>query len=190
MDQKKNDALSKFMSYILRHHPQDIKLDLDKEGWVDVSRLVENAKKYGDRDFTVEEVFHVVQTNAKKRFALSEDKTRIRANQGHSVEVHLDLPAVMPPEFLYHGTAERFLDAILKEGLKPMQRHDVHLSFDTKTALSVGQRHGTPAILRVKALEMFEKGYVFKCTVNNVWLTQHVPVEFLERISLDLKPKM
>lgn len=182
MDKNKNDALSKFMSYILRHHPEDIKLELDKEGWVPVSKLVENAKKYGGRDFTAEEVVHVVETNAKQRFALSEDKKIIRANQGHSVEVYLDLLAVKPPEFLYHGTAERFLDSIMKEGLKPMQRHDVHLSFNPKTALSVGQRHGTPIILQVKALEMYEKGHVFKCTVNNVWLTQEVPVEFLECI--------
>lgn len=183
MDQKKNDGISKFMSFVLRHHPEDIKLELDKEGWVAVSKLVEHANKYGHKDFTVEDVFHVVETNGKKRFALNDDNTMIRANQGHSVEVYLDLPAVTPPEFLYHGTAVRFLESIMKEGLKPMQRHDVHLSFDTKTALSVGQRHGEPCILRVKSLEMFQKGYVFKCTANNVWLAQHVPVEFLEQIS-------
>jgi len=190
MDKNKNDAISKYMSYVLRHHPQDIQLILDNEGWVDVDKLVENARKYGGRDFTVEDVFHIVKTNAKQRFALSEDNKRIRANQGHSVEVYLNLPAVKPPEFLYHGTAERFLDAITKEGLKPMNRHDVHLSFNTETALSVGQRHGTPAILRVKALEMFEKGYEFKCTANNVWLTEHVPTQFFERIALQPKKGM
>lgn len=190
MDKKKNDGISKYMSYILRHHPEDIHLVLDKEGWVDVSQLIEHAQKYNQKDFTVEDILHIVETNSKQRFALSEDKKRIRANQGHSVEVHLDLPSVKPPEFLYHGTAERFLDAIMKDGLKPMSRHDVHLSFNTDVALSVGQRHGSPAILRVKALEMFEKGYEFKCTANNVWLTQIVPTEFFERISLQPKKGM
>lgn len=180
MDKETNNNISKFLSYILRHNPGDIHIELDAQGWTEVSKLIDNSLKHANRKMTVEDIIHVVETNAKQRFQLDETKTRIRANQGHSVEVHLDLPAVEPPEYLYHGTAKRFLDSIQKEGLRKMSRHDVHLSFDKKTALAVGERHGSPVILRIKALEMFKKGHTFRCTVNNVWLTDNVPVEFFE----------
>jgi putative RNA 2'-phosphotransferase len=180
MDKQKNEIMSKFFSYVLRHDPKKIHLDMDIGGWISIKQLIDNSLKYADRDFTVEDVFHVVETNAKKRFDISEDKTKIRANQGHSIEIYLDLPAVCPPEFLYHGTAKRFLPSIEKEGLKPMERHDVHLSFDVKTAKAVGERHGKPVVLKIKAIEMYNQGYVFKCTKNNVWLTQHVPPKFFE----------
>lgn len=183
MNKERNTSISKFLSYILRHNPSEIKLELDAQGWANISTLIEKARVHGNREFSCEEVLHVVETNGKQRFQLNESKTKIRANQGHTVEVYLDLPAVQPPEYLYHGTAKKFLDSILQEGIKKMQRHDVHLSFDQKTALAVGQRHGSPAILRVKALEMYKSGHVFKCTVNNVWLTDHVPIKFLEVIS-------
>lgn len=182
MDQKRNENISKFLSYVLRHHPQDINLTLDPQGWADIKELIENAHKYKAWELTQEDIEHVVKTNAKQRFALSEDGIRIRANQGHSIEVYLELPDVEPPEFLYHGTAKRFLDSIQKEGLKPMQRHDVHLSFDPKTALAVGQRHGSPVILKIHSKKMADNGFVFKCTKNNVWLTKHVPAEFFEII--------
>ena len=183
MEKEKSASISKYLSYVLRHHPEDIKLDMDKEGWVSLAQLIFNAKTYSEREFLLEDIFYVVETNGKKRFDLSVDKSRIRANQGHSVEIYLDLPAISPPEFLYHGTATRFLDSIKSEGLKPMGRHDVHLSFDAKTAVAVGQRHGKPVVLKIRAKEMYSKGYVFKCTINNVWLTQHVPTEFFEVLS-------
>ncbi len=180
MEQKINDGISKFLSYVLRHNPDEIKISLDKEGWVNLTDLVNNSKKYAEKSFTKEDIVHVVETNAKQRFQLSDDLTQIRANQGHTVEVFLDLPDSEPPEFLYHGTAERFLEPILKEGLKPMKRHDVHLSYDTKIAVSVGQRYGKPVILKIKAKKMFDDGFKFKCTRNNVWLTKSVPPEYFE----------
>jgi putative RNA 2'-phosphotransferase len=180
MEKDKSASISKFLSYVLRHHPEDIHLEMDKEGWVNLNHLVENIAKHSEREISKEDILYVVETNAKKRFDLTENKEKIRANQGHSVEVYLELPAIKPPEFLYHGTATRFLESIQEQGLKPMQRHDVHLSFDIKTAIAVGQRHGKPVVLRIKALEMFEAGFEFKCTKNNVWLTQSVPSKYFE----------
>jgi putative RNA 2'-phosphotransferase len=182
MDQSTNDNISKFLSYVLRHQPQEIKLELDESGWASIEQLIENSKTYQNRSFTKDDILHVVETNMKKRFDVDQGKLKIRANQGHSVEVFLDLPSVKPPEFLYHGTATRFLPSISLQGLKAMERHDVHLSFDKNTAISVGQRHGKPVVLKIQSQKMFELGYEFKCTKNNVWLTKVVPFEFVEVI--------
>jgi putative RNA 2'-phosphotransferase len=177
LSREKEEKISKFLSFVLRHKPEEIGIELDDSGWVDVKVLLEKTPiNYG---LTLDNLKQVVENNKKQRFALSDDKKRIRANQGHSVEVALDLPFVEPPEILYHGTATRFLDSILNEGLKPMNRHDVHLSFDEKVASTVGMRHGKLVILEILAGDMFKAGFQFQCSKNNVWLTKEVPVKYI-----------
>lgn len=139
---------SKFLSLVLRHKPEEIGLSLDKNGWADVKDLLYRInvlnKIHGTEEFTFEELEEVVRDNNKKRFAFNEDKTKIRANQGHSIDIDLNLKAVIPPDILYHGTATRFLSSIYKNGLEKQNRQHVHLSPDPETATKVGQRHGTP----------------------------------------------
>jgi putative RNA 2'-phosphotransferase len=169
---------SKFLSYVLRHAPESIGLTLDANGWVAVDELLAKAGAAGRRldRTTLEEI---VATSDKKRFTLSDDGSRIRAAQGHSVEVALGLQPVTPPGTLYHGTATRFLDAIRAEGLKPGSRQQVHLSADAATATAVGSRHGKPVVLRVAAGAMHVAGHSFFRADNGVWLTDHVPSQFL-----------
>jgi putative RNA 2'-phosphotransferase len=153
---------------------------LDDQGWAYIDELINKAKQSGevttlDRALIQE----VVDTNDKKRFVISEDGQRIRAAQGHSIDVDLQLKPVKPPEFLYHGTATRFLNSILKEGLKPQQRQYVHLSKDIETATAVGQRYGKPLILKIKAQLMYEQGFTFYLSENGVWLTDSVPEAYI-----------
>ena len=170
-------SASKFLSLILRHDPGKIGLTLDPQGWASVDDLLTKIpKKF---DLTHERLGELVATNDKQRFALSEDGQHIRANQGHSTQVDLALTPIEPPETLFHGTATRFLDSILTEGLKPGQRQHVHLSSDVETARSVGQRHGKPVILTLPALELHRAGKQFYRSENGVWLTDHIPAEFL-----------
>jgi len=169
---------SKFLSLILRHDPSKIDLTLDPQGWVRVEDLlVKIPKKFG---LTAERLKELVAMNDKQRFAFSEDGQRIRASQGHSAQVDLALPPIEPPEMLFHGTATRFLDSILAEGLKPGSRQHVHLSLDEETARKVGQRHGKPVILTLPALDLHRGGRQFYCSENGVWLTHHVPAGFLK----------
>lgn len=174
--------LSKFLSYVLRHKPDSIGLALDQQGWTSIDELVAKGNAAGTR-FAHADLLDVVATSDKKRFSLSDDGKRIRAAQGHSVTVDLGLSPQAPPDVLYHGTATRFVDAILSEGLKPQARQQVHLSADEATARRVGQRHGKPAIFRVKAGRMQENGFKFFIADNGVWLTDHVPAEFLALFS-------
>lgn len=170
---------SKFLSYVLRHEPQAIGIDLDSQGWVAIDDLIQAANQSG-KNFDRELIQQVVDTSEKKRFTISEDGLRIRAAQGHSTEaVKIEYPQRVPPEFLYHGTASRFLESIRKEGLKAQQRHHVHLSENVKTATEVGKRYGQVKVLVIAAGLMHQQGYVFYCSENNVWLTEKVPVEFL-----------
>lgn len=171
-------TLSKFLSLVLRHEPQRIGIELDEAGWTPVDMLLRKASAAG-RPLTRELLDEVVASSDKQRFAFSEDGLRIRANQGHSVEVELDLPAVQPPDVLFHGTASRFLAAILREGLDRRSRHHVHLTQDRLTALSVGQRYGQAAILSIDAKSMFAQGHEFRRTANAVWLTDAVPATFI-----------
>lgn len=129
---------------------------------------------------TLEDLKHIVATSDKKRFAFSEDGQRIRANQGHSVEVDLQYEPQTPPEILYHGTATRFLDGIRQDGLQRMERHDVHLSAETKVILQVGGRHGKPVLLTIRAGEMHRAGHEFRCSANGVWLVAQVPPQFID----------
>lgn len=169
---------SKRLSYVLRHAPEEVGLTLGDGGWVLIDDLLSGFREKGwaiDRH----ELEDVVATNDKKRFTVSEDGLRIRAAQGRSVKINSDLKAIAPPSVLYHGTANRNLDAIMREGLRPMSRQHVHLSLDVTTAKKVGQRHGKPIVLNVLSGEMATAGFVFFRADNGVWLTDQVPAEFL-----------
>src|SRR5215471_11687812 len=170
--------ISKFLSLVLRHQPEKIGLGLDQSGWASVEQLIEASRRRGF-EFTLEELQNVVAGNDKKRFSLSEDGLWVRANQGHSIKVELGYAPTAPPEILYHGTAERFLTSIKQQGLMKGKRHHVHLSADVDTATKVGRRHGRPVVLRVKAGLMCQDGFSFYLSANGVWLTEHVPVQYL-----------
>lgn len=174
--------ISKFLSYILRHQPEAIGLVLDDNGWADMGELIDKANRSKEINTLTRELIHdVVKSSDKQRFAISEDGTRIRANQGHSVQVDLQLKPMEPPEILYHGTATRFLDDILKDGLKAQKRQHVHLSKDVEIATKVGQRYGKSVILKIKARLMHEQGFVFYLSENGVWLTDAVPTQYIEQ---------
>ena len=175
MNQARLVSVSKRMSRHLRHAPEEIGITLDAAGWVDVADLLAALR------ITREELETVVAGNDKRRFAFDETGERTRASQGHSVAVDLGLESAEPPAVLYHGTVERFLPAILSEGLRPMKRHDVHLSADVETARRVGSRRGSPTILVVDAAAMAEDGHEFRCSANGVWLTAAVPPRYLKR---------
>lgn len=173
--------LSKFLSLVLRHRPERIQLALDAQGWAEIAQLIQLSEMGGMR-FTRDQLLQVVQGNDKQRFTLSEDGLRIRAAQGHSIDVELGLAPKMPPDILFHGTATRFLAAILVEGLKPRSRQHVHLSADIETAVRVGQRHGKPVVLQVNAARMHQQGREFWQAENGVWLADAVPAEFLTEL--------
>jgi putative RNA 2'-phosphotransferase len=170
---------SKFLSLILRHEPERVGLKLDSAGWVSVSELLEAVNQHGV-SLSIKELKDVVATNDKKRFAFSEDGLKIRASQGHSVEVELQYPPEVPPEFLYHGTPEKFVESIRATGLNKGERHDVHLSPDPVTATKVGQRRGRPVVLKIHAGDMHRTGHVFRRSANNVWLVDFVSAKFIE----------
>lgn len=181
-------TVSKFMSKYLRHEPEALGLNLEAGGWVLIDDLLNGAGKQGF-PITTEELLLVVAENDKQRFSLDETQTKIRANQGHSTSVDLQLNDVAPPPTLYHGTVRPFLDAILVEGLKKMNRHDVHLSKDIETAVKVGQRRGKPVVLVVDAAKMAFDGYKFRVSENGVWLTDYVPAKYL-RVKADTRVDM
>ncbi len=165
------------MSYILRHRPDDIGLTLDAEGWADIAELLEKSQKR--ICLTRSQLDIVVMDNDKKRFRISDDGLRIRASQGHSLNVNLNLQPRTPPDILFHGTATRFLSSILEDGLKSGSRQFVHLSIDRDTAHAVGSRHGSPVILTVAAREMVNAGHEFFLSDNGVWLTEAVDPRYL-----------
>ena len=167
--------ISKFLSLVLRHQPQTIGITLDENGWTDVPALLQKMNA-GGTPLTMEVLDHVVATNSKKRFAFNEDRSKIRASQGHSVDVDLGYTEQQPPAILYHGTAEVFVASIQASGLEKRKRHHVHLSAETITAINVGQRHGRPVVFEVAAAQMTADGFVFFRSDNGVWLTDHVPV--------------
>ena len=170
--------ISKFLSFVLRHKPEAIHLTLDEQGWASVAELIEKAQP--QITLTPELIKQVVADNDKQRFSLSDDEQLIRANQGHSINVDLQLTPKQPPDVLYHGTASRFLESIMAEGLKPGQRQYVHLSGDTETATQVGQRYGKPVVLVIDAKAMYQQDMEFFQAENGVWLTDLVPSEFIE----------
>lgn len=169
---------SKYLSMLLRHQPEKIDLVLDDNGWASVEELIAKANATG-KSLSRSLIERVVAENDKKRFAISDDGKRIRANQGHSVEVDLALPPQIPPETLFHGTATRFLDSIREKGLIPGNRQHVHLSLLRETAEAVGRRHGKLALLIVRSGEMHRAGHAFFLSANGVWLTDSVPTNFI-----------
>ena len=175
--------LSKLLSFVLRHDPGSIGLELDPAGWAPVERLLGQLAATQGRQFSREEIESLVATSDKKRFTLSADRTKIRAAQGHSVQVDLQLLPTAPPPELFHGTAERFLATILNEGLKPQSRQQVHLSSDPESAIKVGQRHGKPVVLFIGAQQMAAKGFLFYLAENGVWLSDRIPPEFIQVFS-------
>lgn len=176
---KQLTAVSKFISLVLRHKPETIGLTLDANGWADTTELINKMNSNG-RAITAEIVDYAVATNSKKRFAFNDDKTKIRASQGHSLAVDLQLQPVKPPAQLYHGTGVQFVSSILKTGIEKRNRQYVHLSSDKETAIIVGKRHGNPAVLLADAAAMDKDGFDFYLSENKVWLTEHVPVRYLK----------
>ena len=170
---------SKFISLILRHKPEAIGISLDEHGWADVEKLIKGIAT--TRDFDMDMLEEIVSTDEKQRYSFNEDKTLIRANQGHSIPVDVELDEKEPPEELWHGTGDKYVSSIDVKGLLPKSRLYVHLSKDQETAIKVGQRHGKPVLYTVKAGEMYRDGYKFFLSKNGVWLTKEVPVKYLTK---------
>ena len=181
MTDKEKTRTSKFLSLVLRHKPETIGITLDENGWVLTRELIYAAKSHGTNlDFDT--LREIITTNDKKRFEYDSPEERlVRASQGHSVEIDLGYQVIEPPEFLYHGTFPGAIGGILKYGIQKGQRHDVHLSENFETAIKVGSRRGDPVIFVVKAIEMFQDGFKFTKSTNNVWLTNEVPPKYLSR---------
>ena len=173
----KNNSTSKFISLILRHRPEVIGITLDEHGWANVDELLAGINR--TRPLDMAGLDEIVRTDEKQRYAFNADKTKIRANQGHSVPVDVELQPVTPPALLYHGTGEKFVPSIEARGLIPKTRLYVHLSGDYDTARKVGARHGSPRVYQINAARMSADGYVFYRSVNGVWLTEQVPPQYL-----------
>lgn len=175
---KQLTQISKFLSLVLRHQPETIGIQLDPNGWTSVAELIEKANKYGvafDRDV----LNQIVETNSKKRFAFNDVFDKIRASQGHSVEIELGYTNQKPPEILFHGTGEKSVRLILDTGIEKRNRQHVHLSSDIETAIKVGQRHGKPFVFKVLAEQMYNDNFEFFISDNGVWLTDRVPTKYL-----------
>lgn len=180
-EERRLERLSKFISMILRHKPQVIGITLDEHGWADVDELIKGINETGEEvEFSKDTLETIVKTDKKQRYSFSQDRILIRANQGHSILVDVELEKKEPPKVLYHGTGSRFVKSIQEQGLLPMERLYVHLSTDVETATNVGKRHGTPVIFQVNAEQMQKDGYDFFQSVNGVWLTKEVPAKYLE----------
>lgn len=171
---------SKYISLILRHKPEVIGITLDEHGWANVDELIAGVSK--TRPLNMEILEEIVRTDNKQRYSFNSDKTLIRANQGHSIPVDVELAQLQPPAILYHGTAERSVSSIDAKGLLPMSRLYVHMTDEYGTAVKVGQRHGKPVVYQISSRKMAEDGYAFFRSVNGVWLTKEVPVKYLEKI--------
>ena len=185
MNKDQLKKVSKNMSYVLRHRPDTVGIELQEGGWIGVDELLK-AFAHAGKPFTLEVLERVVTENDKQRFEFSADRLHIRARQGHSVEVDLGYAGCVPPKVLYHGTATRNLDSILKLGLVKGKRHHVHLSTNIETMVQVAMRHGKPVVLAVDAARMHADGFEFFVTENQVWLTDHVPPEYL---SVETQPE-
>ena len=170
---------SKFLSLILRHKPETIGITLDEHGWADVTELIKGISK--TKEINMDILEEIVNTDEKQRYSFNEDKTKIRANQGHSINVDVELEEIKPPEILWHGTGEKYTASIDEIGLIPKSRLYVHLSKDKDTAIKVGQRHGKPVLYTVNAAQMYMDGYKFYLSKNGVWLTKEVPVKYLKK---------
>lgn len=175
MKESEKTTLSKYISLILRHKPETIGITLDEHGWADVSELLERLP------CTMEVLEDIVKTDSKGRYSFNGDKTLIRANQGHSIHVDVELKECVPPEYLFHGTSEKNYEKICKTGaIKPMSRLYVHLSKDIETAVKVGRRHGSEYVIKINTKKMYNEGYKFYLSENGVWLTKEVAYEYFE----------
>ena len=170
---------SKYIALILRHKPETIGIALDKHGWANVNELIKGVSKKYPIDMDILE--EIVRTDEKQRYSFNEDKTLIRANQGHSIQVDVELEEVEPPVYLYHGTGEKYAESIDQNGLIPKSRLYVHLSKDVETAINVGKRHGNPVIYLVDSKKMYQEGYKFYRSTNGVWLVNNAPPEYLTK---------
>jgi len=166
--------ISKYLSYILRHKPESIGLVLDNNGWANIDELISKTKEFV---LTKEILNEVVKTSDKQRFIIKDNT--IRANQGHSIDIDLNVLSTNPPSLLYHGTAIKNIDRIMQEGIKSMSRQYVHLSADKQTAVNVAQRHGKPIVMQIDCRTMYEDGYKFYLSENNVWLTDYIPPKYI-----------
>ena len=175
----KEDKLSVFLSLVLRHKPETVGIQVDEHGWANVDELLAGINSTG-RTIDMKMLEDIVRTDNKQRYSFNDDKTLIRANQGHSIPVDVELEEKEPPEVLYHGTASRFLYPIMRDGLKPMSRLYVHLSKDTETATKVGKRHGDPVVLKVNAKRMYDDGVKFYLSQNGVWLVKYVDMKYID----------
>lgn len=171
------NKISKFISLILRHKPETIGIKLDEHGWANVNELIQGINK--QQLFTIDDLEEIVASDSKQRYSFNEDKTLIRANQGHSIPVDVELKETVPLDELWHGTGEKYVSSIEKEGLISKSRLYVHLSSDVETAIKVGTRHGKPVIFKVDTKKMYEDGFKFYLSVNGVWLTKYVPLKYL-----------
>lgn len=178
MKKDREQQASKFLSLVLRHKPEEIGIFLDAQGWTNVQTLLHQLANHNST-ISLSELESIVENSDKRRFAFNDNHTRIRASQGHSIEIELGYTAKKPPGLLYHGTATRFLDSILADGLRKESRHHVHLSPDADTAHNVGSRHGKPIVLTIQSADMATQGYLFYQSENGVWLTEAVPKEFI-----------
>lgn len=181
MTSKEEIKYSKFMSLILRHKPQEIGLTLDRYGYVNTLDLINGMNKKGYK-VTITDIEEIVIHDNKQRYSFNDDETKIRANQGHSVKVDLELKTVEPPEILYHGTSTKVVNSIYCDGIDKQKRQCVHLSSDIETATKVGKRHGDLVIFEINSQQMYKDGYKFYLSENKVWLTDYVPVKYLRII--------
>lgn len=177
----KNDKLSVFISLILRHKPEVIGITLDNKGYADVNELIKGVNKSG-RYLDLDILKEIVKTDKKGRYSFNDDFSKIRANQGHSIKVNIEMKELTPPKFLYHGTSDKNLKSIVTDGIKKMNRLHVHLSDNIETAIQVGKRHGNPIILKINTEKMSSHGYKFYLSENGVWLTEYVPTLYINII--------
>lgn len=175
---KKNDRLSVFLSLVLRHKPEVIGLALDNQGYLKLDDLIDGINKSG-REVELQTILDIVNSDDKKRYSLSEDNSKIRASQGHSIPVDLSLANGIPSGQLFHGTAERFKESIETTGLVKAGREYVHLSENIETAISVGSRRGKPVVFLVDHKKMLEDGHELWISENNVWLSENIPTKYL-----------
>ena len=179
---KRMVSTSKFISLILRHRPGIIGISLDKHGWADVQELISGVNNSDGHTLDMETLEEIVRTDEKQRYSFNKEHTLIRANQGHSVQVDVELEEKVPPAILWHGTGEKYVPSIDRQGLIPKSRLYVHLSEDAETARKVGSRHGKPVIYEIDCLKMNEDGYRFYLSANGIWLTKSVPAKYMRKV--------
>ena len=177
----KTTNISRYIALLLRHHPEKAGLCLDDHGWVEIEALIQGVRRRYP-EFNRAVLDEIVARDSKQRYAYNQDKTCIRANQGHSIPVDVELKQALPPTILYHGTGEKYVESIQKVGLIPKSRLYVHLSTDIQTAIQVGKRHGQPVVYQIDTQQMIHDGFIFYISANHIWLTKAVPVQYLKII--------